>query len=91
MGKRTLSQSKSISPRAHACAANLRVGARIREAREAAGLSRNELAARLAIKARAIGHYERGRYRISAGLLDALARMLGRDIAWFFGAEVRHG
>ena len=75
------------STRAQARATSLQIGTRMREAREAAGLSREALAARLAVKTRAIGEYERGRYRISAGLLHALAGMLGRDIAWFFGAE----
>lgn len=62
-------------------------GARLRRAREAAGLSQAELAARAGVSRQLVGAAEAGRHlpRVDAAL--ALARVLGAGIEGIFGPE----
>jgi transcriptional regulator with XRE-family HTH domain len=61
-----------------------RIGARLRQAREAAGLSQRELAGRVGGQAQRIECYELGRARLTARCLFTLAGALGRPVTWFF-------
>jgi transcriptional regulator with XRE-family HTH domain len=63
------------------------VGCRLREARLAAGMSQNTLAAELKVTFQQIQKYEAAANRLSASRLYAIAKLLGRDIAWFFPAD----
>lgn len=59
-------------------------GKRIRRAREARGISQDELAAQIGKDQRAISEYELGKRRLAALDLPALARELGVTIEFFF-------
>ena len=61
-----------------------RVAARVREARKAAGMSQETVAAALDLSFQQVQKYENGKNRISPGKLMVLAELFGRDIAWFF-------
>jgi transcriptional regulator with XRE-family HTH domain len=61
-----------------------RIGTRLRQAREAAGLSQRELAGRVGAQAQRIAGYEQGNARLTAHCLFLLAGALGKPIAWFF-------
>ncbi|HEY1690028.1 MAG TPA: helix-turn-helix transcriptional regulator [Solirubrobacteraceae bacterium] len=60
------------------------IGARITEAREAAGLTRTQLGAKAGYAAATIEAWEKDRRYPTLGPLRALARILGRDISWFY-------
>jgi transcriptional regulator with XRE-family HTH domain len=60
------------------------VGRRIREARIASGLSQATLAAALDMSFQQIQKYERGFNRVAPSRLTVIAKMTGRDVAWFF-------
>lgn len=56
----------------------MKTGARIKQMREAAGMTQQELAEKIGAKgAGAISHYESGRRQISADRLPAFAAALG--------------
>jgi Zn-dependent peptidase ImmA (M78 family)/DNA-binding XRE family transcriptional regulator len=57
---------------------------RLKQARQAAGLSQRDLAERAGISAMAISHYEKGRSTPSSGVLLALAKVLGVRVEYFF-------
>ncbi|MGQ0677597.1 MAG: helix-turn-helix domain-containing protein [Rhodospirillales bacterium] len=61
-----------------------RIGARLRRAREQAGLSPRELAERVGTQAARVAGYERGTARLSARCLFQIARALEKPVAWFF-------
>ena len=61
------------------------VGRRLREAREAAGLSQGDLALALAVTREAYGHYERGRSLMALDQLVVVCRVLGRPATYFMG------
>jgi transcriptional regulator with XRE-family HTH domain len=62
------------------------VGARIREARLAVGLTQRELADRLGARdALAVSRWERGVNVPNERMLLGLARVLEREVAWFYG------
>jgi transcriptional regulator with XRE-family HTH domain len=61
-----------------------RIGARMRQAREQAGLSARELAGRLDKPPARVAGYESGRARLSAQCLFKIARALNKPVAWFF-------
>jgi transcriptional regulator with XRE-family HTH domain len=64
------------------------IGKKIREAREAGGLSQTALGNALGgMTFQQIQKYERGYNRISAGHLWMAAKYLGKPIAWFFPEE----
>lgn len=60
------------------------IGARIRQARLAAGFALRELAARCGVSAMAISKYERGAISPSSEVLLALSKALGVRIEYFF-------
>lgn len=63
------------------------VGARIRLARKALGLSQQALAESVGITFQQIQKYERGANRVSASMLAKIARTLETPVAELFGAN----
>lgn len=59
------------------------IGARIGQAREAAGLSQGELASEVSIARSAMNKIENGGRRVTAFELSEIARVLGRRMEWF--------
>jgi transcriptional regulator with XRE-family HTH domain len=59
------------------------IGRRIRQAREAAGLTQEELGQHLGVSGVAVGHYERAARSIGIAELEQLAAVLDRPITWF--------
>lgn len=51
---------------------NLSLGNRLRAARQAAGLTQREVAARLGVTYQAVSNYERGKCRVESGILRQL-------------------
>jgi len=62
---------------------------RLREAREAAGLTQADVARRLGLSRSSVAQMELGQRGIGGLELDQLARIFGRDIGDFFRAEFR--
>ncbi len=62
-------------------------GDRLAAAREAAGLSQAELAARLGVKTRVIEHWEADAKEPRANRLQMLAGMLGVSLMWLLTGE----
>ncbi len=62
----------------------VRIGARLRQAREQAGLSQRELAASIGAQAARVANYESGAARLTARGLFEIAGTLGKPVAWFF-------
>lgn len=62
---------------------------RLREAREAAGLTQEQVAAKLDLSRPTIVQMERGRREVTSLELDRLAWLYGRDIRSFFGEAFR--
>lgn len=61
------------------------VGANIRAARDEAGLTQRELAARVNdMDSIAVSRWERGKVIPSATSIVTLAEVLGHDVAWFY-------
>lgn len=65
---------------------DMRVGHRIRERREALGVTQNRLARQLGVTFSQVQKYEKGSNRIGAGRLYIVAAFLGVPIAYFFEA-----
>lgn len=59
------------------------IGRRIRQARESAGLTQEDLGRRLEISGVAVGHYERGARSVGIAELERIADILGRPVTWF--------
>ena len=59
------------------------IGRRLRQAREAAGLTQEELGQRLGVSGVAVGHYERAARSIGIAELEQIAEILHRPITWF--------
>ncbi|HEY3269020.1 MAG TPA: helix-turn-helix transcriptional regulator [Armatimonadota bacterium] len=59
------------------------IGRRIRQAREAEGLTQEELGRRLGISGVALGHYERAARSVGIAELERIAEALGKPITWF--------
>ena len=66
-------------------AEKVRLGKLLREAREYAGLSQEEAAARVAIPRTGIGNIEAGRRRVDAIELQRLADLYRRPVSFFTG------
>jgi transcriptional regulator with XRE-family HTH domain len=81
-GRRPSTRGATGTQRAKA--ADLHVGARIRERRVTLGLSQQQLAAMIGVTYQQAHKYERGLNRISAGRLFQIAQVLGVPVAWFF-------
>jgi transcriptional regulator with XRE-family HTH domain len=63
------------------------VAARLRMAREQAGLSQAQVAKMLGLHRPSVSEAEAGRRRVTADELTRMAEMYGVDIAWLAGAE----
>jgi len=63
------------------------LGARIREARLAAGLTQVELGERIGRTQAVVSAWERGERRPSVDALVALAHALGRSTDWLLGLD----
>ena len=59
------------------------IGRRIRQARETAGMTQEELGRVLGVSGVAIGHYERGARSVGIAELERIAATLGRPVTWF--------
>lgn len=60
------------------------IGVKIHELRITQGLSRQQLAAKIGVTHQQLQKYEKGTNRISAGRLMAIAKALGKTVAYFF-------
>ncbi|GJD77971.1 helix-turn-helix domain-containing protein [Methylobacterium gregans] len=67
--------------------ADVRMGARLTEARRAAGLTQRTVAAAIGVSAAQLQKYEKGTNRLSATSLPVIADLVGKQISWFFGDE----
>jgi len=65
------------------------LASRLREAREAAGLTQDQVAGKLDLSRSTIAQMELGRREVNSLELDRLAWLYGRDIRSFFGEEFR--
>jgi transcriptional regulator with XRE-family HTH domain len=63
---------------------DVEIGARMKQARVAAGLSQTELGAHLGISFQQVQKYEKGKNRVSGGRLYKVAHILGVKITYFF-------
>lgn len=59
------------------------IGRRIRQARESAGLTQEQLGRALGVSGVAVGHYERGARSVGIAELERIAATLRRPITWF--------
>lgn len=59
------------------------IGRRIRQARESAALTQEELGRQLGISGVAVGHYERAARSIGIAELERIAEILRRPVTWF--------
>lgn len=71
--------------------ADVRMGARLTEARRAAGLTQRTVAAAIGVSAAQLQKYERGVNRLSATSLPVIAELTGKPVAWFFGEVAAAG
>jgi transcriptional regulator with XRE-family HTH domain len=71
----------------------VRMGRRIAQAREEAGMSQNDLARELPGKvgAQMVSKWERGLHEPRSDTLEAIARVLNRSIAYFMADEPQEG
>lgn len=60
---------------------------RLRLAREAKGLTQQQVAAYLGMSAVNYGDFERGRRQVSLGYLSALAQLLDHSVGWLLGLD----
>ena len=63
---------------------DIEIGKRLRQGREAAGLSQSQLADQLGISVQRLGEYEEGLSRIGSGKLYKTAHVLGVKVTYFF-------
>lgn len=63
------------------------IGEKIRKAREAIGISQEELGKRLGFSGVAISHYEKGRSKIAIDDLRRIAEITGKPMAYFLGED----
>jgi transcriptional regulator with XRE-family HTH domain len=66
---------------------NQGIAQRVRQAREAAGLSQAEAGTRLGLSAVGYGHYERATYAFTVWQLRELGRLLGQPVEHFVGLD----
>ncbi|MGQ9531865.1 MAG: helix-turn-helix domain-containing protein [Desulfotomaculales bacterium] len=63
------------------------IGRKIQRAREEAGLSQEELAARLGCSQSTLSNYELGKRRLYLAQLEAIGRALGKPLQYFLEDE----
>lgn len=66
-----------------------KIAARLRAAREAAGLTQGQAALKLNLHRPAVSEIEAGRRKVSAEELQTLANLYGVDVAWLIGTKKR--
>lgn len=59
------------------------IGRRIRQARETAGMTQEDLGRALGISGVAVGHYERAARSVGIAELERIAEALRRPVTWF--------
>lgn len=93
--RRTATTDKLARRRLQLVAAEyvVRMGRRIAQAREEAGMSQNDLARELPGKvgAQMVSKWERGLHEPRADTLEAIARVLNKSIAYFMAEEPQAG
>ncbi len=94
-GRRTATTNALARRRLELVAAEyvVRMGRRIAQAREEAGMSQNDLARELPGKvgAQMVSKWERGLHEPRADTLQAIARVLKRPVAYFMAEEPQEG
>lgn len=60
---------------------------RVRDARDALGLTQEQVGAALSLSKYGYGHYEREVQPFTVDQLFTLSRVLGRSVEWFLGLE----
>lgn len=63
------------------------IGRRLKEAREAAGLSQRQVGAFIGVTAPQISYWETGARQVDLVSLTKLADLLGYDLSWFLRGE----
>lgn len=63
------------------------IGRKIQQAREEKGLTQVELSLTLGITQAALSNYELGKRRLYHHQIEDIARILGKDLEYFIGAE----
>lgn len=63
------------------------IGARIRQARQLAGMSQIKLGDGIGVRFQQVQKYEQGVNRVSASTLNDIAKTLGKPIAYFYGQK----
>lgn len=64
-----------------------RIAQRVREAREAAGLSQEETGRAIGLSVVGYGHYDRGRQPFTVEMLFELSPVLNHSVEWFLGLD----
>ena len=77
-------QSNCRGVKAQSGAIDARVGGRLRQAREARGMTQKQLAAAIGVAFQNIQKYETGDVRISAGRLYQFAQVLRAPLSYFY-------
>jgi HTH-type transcriptional regulator, cell division transcriptional repressor len=62
-------------------------GERLRDAREAAGMSQQQIASRLGVKAATVNHWETGKKEPRANRLQMLASLLNVPLLWLLAGS----
>ncbi len=81
---RTSTSAAAQRSRAQAKTVDAHVGQRIRDKRNACGLSQTEVADALGVTFQQVQKYERGTNRVGASRLYDLSRILGVQVQYFF-------
>lgn len=63
------------------------IARRVKEARQAQGLSQKEMGEKLNLTETGYGHYERGRQEFSLEQMFRVSRILNRSVEYFLGLE----
>lgn len=72
-------------------AADVALGARLKQARLAYGLTQRAIGEALGISAAQLQKYEKGTNKIAATTLAVFAGLVDKPIAWFFGDDTAAG
>ena len=78
-----MTEEKASYARGMADEGRIRLGERLREAREYVGLTQDEVAKRLGVPRSALSNIEAGQRKVDALELRTLARLYQRPTAWF--------
>lgn len=70
---------------------DIHVGKRVRQARNMAKMSQEELASHLGVTYQQLQKTERGINRIPAGRLQQVSEAVGQPVAWFYEGAPRSG